>query len=220
MPITAQDVVTRVRDATLDNTQGGIRWVDDELIRYINDASQAIVQAKPSSHPTNTSMQLEEGTTQEAPPDAIFILDIIRNVDGKAIRYVDRGVLDAGHPDWHTMTPAAEIRHYMMEAHDPTRFYVYPPSDGTGSVQIVYSSEPAQVDSLTDELPLSSTYINSYVDYVLYRAYSKDADFAANRELARWYYQSFAEGLGIRVNIETSSPQHKDPYTPAPSPRV
>lgn len=220
MPITAQDIVTRVRDATLDNTTGGIRWVDDELIRYINDASQAIVQAKPSSHPTNSEMQLKTGTTQEAPSDAIFILDVIRNVDGKAVRYVERGVLDAGHPDWHTMDPQPEIRHYMMEEHDPRHFYVYPPSDGTGKVQIVYSSEPAQISSLPDELPLSSTYINSYVDYVLYRAYSKDADFAANRELATWYYQSFAQGLGIRLDMEMGAPRRKDPHTPSPSPRV
>lgn len=220
MPIMVQDVVTRVRDATLDNTEGGIRWVDEELIRYVNDASQAIVQLKPSAHPTNTTMQLAAGTLQQAPEDAIFILDVVRNVGGKAVRFVDRGVLDAGHPDWHTVTPETQIRHYMMEMHDPTRFYVYPPADGTGEIEIVYSSEPDNVTELGDTLPLAATYINAYVDYVLYRAYSKDADFAANRELATWYYQSFSQGLGIRVQNEASSPTPRDPYSPASGPRV
>src|SRR5690554_893335 len=220
MAITGQDIITRVRDATLDNTEGGIRWVDDELLRYINDASQAIVLIKPSAHPTNTTMQLAPGTTQEAPADAIFILDIVRNVGGKAIRFVERGVLDAGHPDWHEMDPQAQIRHYMMEEHDPTHFYVYPPSDGTGEVQIVYSSEPPHIQALGDTLPLPATYINAYVDYVLYRAYSKDADFAANRELATWYYRSFAEGLGMRMQVEGEAPRRKDPHSPTPTPRV
>lgn len=220
MPITVQDVVTRVRDTTLDNTDGGIRWVDAELIRYCNDASQAIVQMKPSAHPTNTTMTLAAGTLQKAPDDAIFVLDVVRNVGGKAIRYVDRGVLDAGHPDWHTVAPEVEIRHYMMEMHDPTRFYVYPPADGTGDIELVYSSEPEQIDALTDTLPLASTYINAYVDYVLYRAYSKDADFAANRELATWYYQAFSEGLGVRAQNERTAPTPRDPYSPTPHPRT
>lgn len=220
MAMTAGDIITRVREATLDTTSGGVRWLDAELIRHINDASQAIVLLKPSAHSINTTMKLDSGTLQEAPSDAILILDVVRNVDGKAIRYVERGVLDASHPDWHDASTSREARHYMMEQNDPTHFYVYPPNNGSGEVRIVYSAAPAKVGDADDDLPLPDTYVNSYVDYVLYRAYSKDADFAANRDLATWYYKSFTQGLGVRTQVETEAPSRKDPYTPAQNPRV
>ncbi|MDA5564365.1 MULTISPECIES: DUF6682 family protein [Pseudomonadota] len=215
MPITARDVITRVRDTTLDNTEGGVRWLDDELIRYINDASQAIVQLKPSAHPVNTTMLMSPGTLQQAPQGAIVVIDVVRNVNGSSIRRIDRDVLDIGHPDWHLMNQQPSVRHYMLEAHDPTRFYVYPPSDGSGSINLIYSAEPPMVNSLDSTLPLAATYLNAYTDYVLYRAYSKDAEFAANREQAGWYYQAFTQGLGVRMQTERNA-QGEDPTPGAP----
>lgn len=200
MAITPREVQARTQDITIDD---GTRWSVDEFMRFVNDASQAIVMMKPSAYVLRESRTLTAGVVQQAPAGALQVIDVPRNVGGRAIRRVDRDTLDAGHPDWVTMTPSATTRQVMFDPRDPLRFSVYPPSDGTGSLEVVYSAEPPEVTGLDEALPLPRTYLAAYTDYALYRMYSKDADYAANRDLATWYFQSFAQSLGVRIQTQT-----------------
>ncbi|MDO8312640.1 MAG: hypothetical protein Q7T25_11940, partial [Sideroxyarcus sp.] len=53
-------------------------------------------------------------------------------------------------------------------------------------------------------------YGNGILDYVLYRAYSKDADYAANAQRAVGYYQVFAAALGIKDAADIKSSPNKN----------
>lgn len=196
MAITGTQVATDVRDALFDTDK--IRWQDPDILRYINDASRAIVDVVPSAHTARAQVSLVSGEIQVIPDDGVVLLSVSRNVGDRAVRRVDLDDMNAGHPNWVVETPQKLIRQYMFDPDTPTQYLVYPPSDGTSELELTYAVLPAQIADLGDDLPLRDTYKLAYVNYVLYRAYARDADYAANRDLSTWYFQQFAQGLGVK----------------------
>lgn len=213
----ATDITSRAQRILQDNT--GIRWPDKELVDYLNDAQKQIVLYRPDAYAQNEAISLDDGSKQKIPSSGIRFLRAIRNMGadgatpGKAVREAYRDALDNEVPDWHTDTQeGATIRHYLFDDVDPTRFYVYPVPDNTSTTQvhleIVYSSNPADIDAAnlgnkdsTEELDLGDHYINPVLDWVLYRAYSKDASYAANGQRANHHLQSFANELNVTMNV-------------------
>jgi hypothetical protein len=51
-------------------------------------------------------------------------------------------------------------------------------------------------------IALNDIYANVILDYVLYRAYSKDSDYAGNAQRAANHYTAFNNSLGNRVQVE------------------
>jgi branched-subunit amino acid ABC-type transport system permease component len=45
-------------------------------------------------------------------------------------------------------------------------------------------------------------YANCILDYVLYRSYQKDSEFAGNAQRAMMHYQSFANALGVKTQAD------------------
>lgn len=197
---TAGDVLRRVRKTLIDAE--GVRWQDAELMDHLNDGLSETVRLMPRSFSASEPVKLEVGTLQSLPDRGITFIDVVRNTTaegagGRAVRMVDRGILDIENPDWHLMDPVSTIKHCMFDERNPQEFYVYPPSDGTGYVQLVMSVEPPVLEDEDDELPLESTYLPALVNYVLSRAYAKDADYASNANLASQYYQTYTAQLGL-----------------------
>ena len=65
-------------------------------------------------------------------------------------------------------------------------------------VEIVYSGVPADVASISDAIDLPDVFANCITDYVCYRAFSKEADYAANAQRAASHYDAFATALGVK----------------------
>ena len=200
----ASYVLTRVQDILQDTT--GVRWPDTELLRYLNDAQHEVVLHKPDASSDNITMSLVPGTRQRIPNNALRLLDIVRNVTsgtppgpGHAVTLLGRGVLDAQRRGWHAQTPSVTIEHYIYDPRDPKTFYVYPPATAQARLELIVSTAPAVINTINDDIWLDSIYVNVLIDYVLYRAYSKDADFAANLDRAMTHYQAFATALGIKT---------------------
>ena len=63
--ITAANLLLRIRDTLQDTT--GIRWLDAELLRYMNDAQREVVNLRPESSSTTTNVALVVGTAQTIP---------------------------------------------------------------------------------------------------------------------------------------------------------
>jgi hypothetical protein len=83
----------------------------------------------------------------------------------------------------------------MMDEHRPQRFWVYPPNTGT-DVEIEYQAMPvAAVDSSTP-LTCHDRFFTAVLDYVMYRAYDKDAEDAANKALSESHFVRAAQALG------------------------
>lgn len=200
MPMTAGDIINdRVRVTLID--RDGVRWSDEELMSYLNDGINETVRLMPRSYSTSRSVPLVSGTLQSLPEDGITFIDIIANSDadgnpGRAIRMIDRGILDVENPDWHLATGVSVVKHAMFDDRNPQQFMVHPPSDGTGHVRLTMSIEPPVITSLEDVIPLESTWTPVLVNYVLHRAYAKDAEYASNGNLSTGYYEAYLKQLG------------------------
>jgi len=207
--ITGTNIVTRASIILQDTT--GVRWPQtDELLLWLNDGQREIVLRKPQAYAQNAVVALVQGTKQSIPDAGIQLLDVIRNMGtggatpGRAITRIDRQILDEQRPNWHAETASAETKHYMFDPRDPKHFYVYPPQHATpGQVEEVYASSPTDLSALASTITLDDIYSGVLLDYLLYRAYSKDADLtpsAPQRAVA--HYNSFLASLDAKGQIE------------------
>jgi hypothetical protein len=189
--------------------QGNIRWSMDELLTYISEAQRVIIKAKPNAYALTQEINLVVGTRQTLPADGVQLLDIIRNSDamgGKAVRQTAREDLDGVNPDWHSDNASSISTQFTYDTYDPLAFYVYPPSDGLGTLVALYSAIPPPVDDSIDAVSIPDFYQANLVDYTLYRCYQKDAEDAANMQLAQMFYQQFISGLSLIAQTEDNFP--------------
>lgn len=207
MPIAAQSLIRRCVETLQDPTS--VRWPISELVRYLNDGQREVVLYRPDSMVTSTSRSLATGTRQTL-PNGSKLIEVVRNTGGtkRAIRMVNREILDAQTPGWHNLTGATDILHYMYDPRDPTVFYVYPPAATGASVEIVYAAYPVDIvepadgslyTAVSGNISLPDIYGNVIQDYILYRAYTKDSEYAGNAQRAQAHYAAFANALGIEI---------------------
>ena len=177
-----------------------VRWEVGEIVLWINDAAREIVSRKRSARAVTVAVALEEGSYQVLPERTVMLMDVMRNlgmsggVPGRAIRRVDRQLMDDQVPGWHMGKKSATIKHFMFEERAPTTFYVYPPALASTRVECLISQIPPHVTESNELVDLSSEYMNLILSFVVYRALSKDSEYA-NGTVAALHYQSFLEGV-------------------------
>lgn len=204
MTIPAQSIVRRVIETLQDNTS--IRWPVAELVRYLNDGQREVVLYRPDSMVTNATVTCVAGSKQFLPTNGAKLIEVIRNASGnkRAVRMTNREILDAQSPGWHNLTGSSEVLHFMYDPRDPKVFYVYPPATTAASLDIVYAAYPTDVTepadgslytAVTGNISLPDIYGNVLQDYVLYRAYSKDSEYAGNAARAQAHYAAFSAAL-------------------------
>ena len=228
MPIAAQSIIRRVVETLQDTTS--IRWPVAELVRYLNDGQREVIVHRPDAMVTNTSLSLAAGTKQGLPSNGAKLIDVVRNSAGnkRAIRMCAREILDAQSPGWHNLAGVTEIVHFMFDPRDPKVFYVYPPAAAAGAaVDLVYSALPADItepaagtdfSAVSGSLSVPDIYSNALQDYVLYRAYTKDSQYAGNEARAQARYAAFANALGIEIKatVAIAPMAVGNPNAPAP----
>lgn len=226
MALTAQAIADKAALLLQDTTN--IRWSSDEMVKWINAGCKELVLLKPNSLTANISVKLSSGTKQTLSSTAgnyvpqpaaiapIQLLEVVRNMGttgletaaGNAITGIDRKVLDITLPGWHSSANAGTtVKHFMFDPKDPKTFYVYPPmSDATRYVEVILSRAPSAITAIGETLDsgIDEIYENALVDYVLYRAYSKDSEFTANAQRSQWHYQAFQQALGVKLRNEVS----------------
>lgn len=207
--VTAQTIIDKASVQLID--LANIRWTRSELLAWLNDGMRQIVLIQPNASSTTVSKKLDAGTRQTLPTGGWLLLQMYRNMGttgttpGRAIRIVSRELLDNFNPNWHTATAAAEVRNYIYDTQDQTAFYVYPPSTGTQYVELNYSAQPTNLTSESEVIPLFDIYQSSLVDYILYRACSKDAEYAPGLQLAQGYLATFVAAVGGKAQTEASN---------------
>jgi len=213
MPISAQSIVRRVVETIQDNTS--IRWPISELVRYLNDGQREIILYRPDAMVTKADVTLVAGTRQSIPASGSKLIDITRNTAAtgtkRAIRQCNREILDSQSPGWHALAGVIDALHYMYDPRDPKTFCVYPPALGGAApttVEVIYSSLPTDIEEPADgalytavsgNISVPDIYGNTLQDYILYRAYTKDSDYAGNAARAQSAYAAFANALGIEI---------------------
>lgn len=202
MSVLASAIITRIRDVLVDSA--GTRWPDAELLRWMSDGQRTIVAAVPAASATRATVLLAAGTLQTLPADGYSLLSIDRNngaaggtIPGRAVRVVTRALLDSFNPDWHSATQKAVVVNYTYDPATPLVYFVSPPNTGAGYLDILYSKLPTDLAATSTAIGIDPIYQTALMDYVLYKAYSKDADFAPGMALAAGYLQTFNAALGM-----------------------
>lgn len=180
------------------------RWTKEELLGWLNSGQREIVLYKPNACVINVDMALVAGSKQSLPEGGNVLIDVPRNTGGNAITLASRAMLDAQMPDWHSMArKSAKAFHYCYSDSDPKHFYVYPPSPGGNSVEVIYNANPVNA-VLGGAITVDDIYASALVDYVLYRAFSKDAEFSPNEQTASAHYQAFIYSIKGKSVAESS----------------
>jgi hypothetical protein len=126
------------------------------------------------------------------------------NVPGRVIRRTDRQNLDDDDLYWHKSTPKSEISQYAFDDRIPRRFYVYPPAVAQTQIEIAYAKNPDAITKIEDGLEFQPEYIDAVVNYVCYRAKSKDSQYANAAEAAA-YFGAFNDALGVQGASQTAA---------------
>ena len=209
MPIAAQSIIRRCVETLQDTTS--IRWPVAELVRYLNDGQREIIVHRPDAMVTNAAQVLAAGSRQAIPSNGTKLIEVVRNTGGnkRSIRLCSREILDAQVPGWHNLAGVTEIVHFMFDPRDPKTFYVYPPAASSGaSVDLVYSALPTDIaepgagadyTAVSGNISVPDIYGNVLQDYILYRSYMKDSQYAGNANRATAHYAAFANALGIEI---------------------
>jgi hypothetical protein len=220
MPITAKSIIDKAVIQLTDIS--GIRWTRAELLGWLNDGQRAITVIQPTASNTVAVVPLVSGTRQTLPSTGWMLLDVYRYMGtdgatpGRAIRLITRELLDSFDLYWHSATQTAEPKNYLYDLQDQRAFHVYPPNNGTGRIQINYSQTPADLASETDAITILDIYQPALLDYVLYRACMKDAEYAPGVALAGAYLTSFSTLLGGKGAAETGNNPNQSllPFNP------
>lgn len=206
--VTAKTIIDKATIQLID--LANIRWTRAELLSWLNDGMRQIVLIQPSATSTTSVVQLDAGTRQYIPDDGWLLLSIYRNMGtngttpGRAIRIISREIIDSFNPNWHTDTAKAEVRNYVYTDQDQTAFYVSPPNTGTQYIELNYSVQPADLTAETQVIPIFDIFQSALVDYILYRACSKDAEYAPGLQLASQYSASFVAAIQGKTVSEVS----------------
>lgn len=204
------DVISRVRSILNDADNTAYRWTDSELRDAINDAQGVIATYRPDAFVIDEVATLAAGSKQSIPSGAYRLMDVVRNIasdgstPGRAIRPTDRDTLDAYDPYWHTNTKKDEVKNFVYDERNPTVYYVNPPANAGVKIQIVYAKRPTTLTANTDDLAVSDAYFEPVVLFTLFRAYTKEADYGGNAQLASSYLSLFASILGLKLQKDVA----------------
>ena len=217
-----QAVFERVVFLLQDDTS--IRWTANELVDWFNDAQTSTQALRPDSTEEFTSIQLVPGSYQDLSQRSADLLNpstklikITRNtaIEGRrrVIRLVPRfQVMDVVKANWESSPPATDAVNYMTDPNLPNVFWVYPPApvpspqaarDDGGGVLFRHAhaagpDEPCGQDvarRATINFSVKDRFMIPLVDYILYRAYLKDAEFGGNGSRAQTHFQQFQNAL-------------------------
>lgn len=227
-----KDVLYRVSAQLHDISPQFTRWTQRELVSWLNDGQKAIAKYMPSSCARVDAIKLSSGTKQSierimaasiipgdgSTPSNVYggyLQSVIRNMGasgsapGRAIRIVDREVMDVNNPTWHSETAAA-VSQYMFDPRMPKVFYVYPgvPVSTNVWIEISYLADPVDISAVGDYgmdgtastlISIDDKYVDDLVNYILARAYMKDAEFATNGNLASAHSNMFTASINAQA---------------------
>lgn len=236
-----KDVVWRVSVLLQDTAPQFQRWPEREIVHWLNDAQVSITKYLPLACSRVISMKLRAGTLQSiasiaaadakledgsapsAPIAGVQFLNPRRNMGstgstpGRAIRMVERDVLDSQDPDWHTRTATA-VSSVVYDPMTPRNFSVTPGVTGTVWMQLALTAAPTAIPNTapigseaylvdggsTVTISVDDEFVPELVDYVVARANLKDVKYA-DKAAADLHTQRFLASLNAKVTAVTGT---------------
>lgn len=201
------DLITEVN--LILNDPNFIRWPKEELLKYFNASREALTIRRPDAVTTDVEFVCAAGTKQVGPDDMHKLLDVPYNIDGDAIRGpYDRKVLDDTRPNWRTTTGEVAAQVFTYDDRNPKTFNLYPGVAAGAKVNIIYTKMLApltqgDVDG-GSKTEIDEVWDNALIDWILYRCYSKDAEYTANGNRAQMHLNAFKSAIGEKNQADNT----------------
>lgn len=209
--ITIGHIIENLVQVALNDT-GAVTWSEETLLDWANQGERKIVSLVPQANPVIESVVLASAAKQSLPSGGIAFINVIRNMGttpgttpGRAVTLTTIIALAAFAPDWNTDTQVTAIYNAMPDPLDPTTWYSYPPSDGTGYVELEYGDTPDVIaydagGTWKASYPtIKEGYVDPLISYILWRAFSQDSGIQGTRQRAVDALGAFYQGLGLQV---------------------
>lgn len=200
MAQTAGDIVRRAK-RILQERGDGIRWTNGELIGWLNEAYIAVATQRPDAHSRIDTVTLKAGAKQALPSDGLRAMEVISDSEGGSPRLTTRRMLSTMRPGWQREKEGGRFEFYVLDEMNPATFWLYPPAKEGSEAEVSYVGKPAQhegesLDAVGDApISVSERFTTALLDFVLYRAFAKDAEVAANLSRSQSHYQAFAAAM-------------------------
>lgn len=178
-------------------------WSKSDLLRFTIDGLGQLVKYLPDEFTEEVDVTLVSGAQQALPNNAVRLVrplcNLEESVPGRAIREVSMQALDRASPSWRSATPSATTRQICRDPRSQTTFYVSPPGVATNVVRLLCVVQPLELD-IDDDLPVDQELFGPLAHYVMFRAYARDGDAAAQPARATAHYAAFLAGVGVEEN--------------------
>lgn len=207
MTTAAKSILQRVVVTLQDDDS--TRWTMPELVRYLNDGLREFALLRADQVSKSVVFDCVAGSRQVLPAEASALVDVSGNAAAGSslapVSVADRAMLDAVAPGWRNETASIDVIHFVHDLRDPRVFYTYPPATATAKLDLTYTVIPAFIaepavdadfNDVVGNVGIPDIYANALTDYVLYRAYTKDSEYAGNAARAQAHYAAFGGALG------------------------
>jgi hypothetical protein len=188
----AQDIIDLARLTLFDASK--VRWTDPEMLSYLNDGQREICIKKPAAYVVDEQVSLQAGVDQTIPSDGVQLVDIRRNGAGLSVTFIARRIMDAMIPNWQAMEQVSNVVKYMYDPVDPKVFQVYPPAK-TGATAVLATAKTPPDTLVNAAITIDDIYSPALIDYMLFRAYAKESDFAGDAGRAAAHYAKFTKSI-------------------------
>lgn len=198
------------------NDVGFDKWTSYQLRWWIYWAQLAICMVRADAFVTRGQVDLVEGVRQTLPANGVRVFEVFwnTNASGDALTPVTpakREEMNRVDRLWPTRSKQPIVKRFMHDDRDPRSFDVDPPNNGTGKLEMMYQAKPAlytetdkdKTDDLDDpDLDIDDIYAPAIMDYVLFRAFSRDSIDTPNYQRGVQSLGQCLQMLGIKMNSD------------------
>lgn len=218
----ASAILSRV--GYLLNDTANVTYTEAELLLWISDGQTAIANDRPDSVQYVQTKTLTAGSGKQTLTAGDRLIAVTRNLaSGVGQRHirgpVDKETLDAFYVGGFDDGEGAEyggqegssIWEYAYNPAYPETFWVYPVPTSPIDVELELYKTPVQITGSGDTLTIKDKFSNSLVDYVCYRALTKDLDNPQNISKAGVHLSNYNQSIGKQLQADIQfSPQVVD----------
>ncbi|MFZ6813537.1 DUF6682 family protein [Undibacterium sp. Rencai35W] len=185
------NIITKARSLLNDtNSTTGYRQSDAELIGWLNDAFNVLLNINPALFAKNAMHTCVAGYVQTVDINrAVGFLEVVGIPEG------DRVTLTLFRPNW-IYDPQGATVNWMPEPSEPLRFDLYPPAQAGAQLPIRYIAAPVPFTTLADIVPISENYEAMLVEYVVGRAEVKDDEHTNSQRATQLMDRFIAQAKG------------------------
>lgn len=198
------------------------RWTEANVYEWVHEGELELLGAAPRAASSTVNLDITQNVAQQTlPATYMALLDLVSNMGtdgatpGAAISRTTIDRMQAAKPTWRRDLGTA-VRQYMQDERDPRLFYVWPRVSATTKAEARVVLLPVLCTDMADALVCSDEWKAALVEYVLYKAFSKDGADQANLNRAIAHYGNFARMAGIKLaGRSKAGPGGNSPVNPA-----